>query len=643
MRRPVALAAALLLLAQTALGAGVDVVRKTAPSLPPVSPVESLALVPQVVAGTLPPIAERVPQLPLVTDLAARGRVVGQPGGIIRTMVGQARDIRLMVVYGYARLVGYDADYALQPDILHAVTIEDGRRFTLHLRPGHRWSDGHPFTAEDFRYWWEDVANDATLAPSGPPQFMLVDGQPPEVSFPDAVTVVFDWPAPNPMFLPMLAQARPPFIYRPAHYLKQFHARYADMAALEAMVAEARVRNWAQLHNRRDAMYDFDNPDQPTLQPWVNTSPRNNQRYVLRRNPFYHRLDPAGQQLPYADAVEVSVTAGGLITAKLAQGEADLQVRGLTFGDAAVLRRGEKTGGYVTHLWTSGVGAEIALYPNLNTADDGFRALMRDRRFRRALSLGIDRRAINQSLFYGLAEERTNAPLEPSPFFDAAFGHPVYDPVEANRLLDEIGLTARVGSGIRRLPDGRPLEIIIESAGERREESDALELVAETWAEIGVRLIHRPLDRDILRNLAQRGVAMMPVWSGWNNGIPTPDFPPTELAPVDQANFSWPLWGEHFQTGGRAGLAPDKPEAQRLMALFDQWQRTPTEQGRKDAWRAMLAVHAAEKYVIGLVAKAPQPIAVSRRLRNVPSEGLFAWDPGAHLGIHRIDEFFFEP
>ena len=643
MRAPLLLAAALLLAPLPGLAGAVAVERMTAPSLPPVTPVETPALAPQVAAGTLPPVTERIPALPLVSDFAARGRVVGQPGGVIRTLLGRARDIRLMTVYGYARLVGYDADYSLQPDLLAGVTVEDGRRFTLHLRPGHRWSDGHPFTAEDFRYWWEDVANDATLSPAGPPQFMLVDGQPPLVSFPDAQTVVFDWSAPNPRFLPMLAQARPPFIYRPAHYLKQFHASYTDLATLAPLVEAARVRNWAQLHNRLDAMYDFDNPDLPTLQPWVNTSARNSQRYVLARNPYYHRLDPAGQQLPYADAVEVSVAAGGLLTAKLAQGESDLQVRGLTFGDAAVLRRGEATGGYVTHLWTSGVGAEIALYPNLNTEDPGFRALMRDARFRQALSLGVDRRAINQSLYYGLAEERTNAPLEPSPFFDPTFGHAAYDPAEANRLLDAIGLTQRTGSGVRLLPDGRPLEIVVESAGERREESDALELVAETWAEIGVRLIHRPLDRDILRNMAQRGAAMMPVWSGWNNGIPTPDFPPTELAPVDQANFSWPVWGEYYQTGGKTGSPPDMPEAERLMVLFQHWERAATEAERAVLWREMLALHDEMDFVIGLVAKAPQPIAVSRRLRNVPTEAIFAWDPGAHLGIHRIDEFFFAP
>ena len=116
----------------------------------------------------------------------------------------------------------------LVPDILKEVEVEDGRIFTLHLRKGHRWSDGEPFTSEDFRYWWEDVANNEALSPTGPPPELFVDGEPPTVEFPDPLTVRYSWTKPNPFFLPAMAQATPLFIYMPAHYLKQFHERYAD-------------------------------------------------------------------------------------------------------------------------------------------------------------------------------------------------------------------------------------------------------------------------------------------------------------------------------------------------------------------------------------------------------------------------------
>jgi peptide/nickel transport system substrate-binding protein len=604
---------------------------------------ESPFLAARVASGELPPVAERVPAVPVVRDMEALGREFGVQGGRLRTMVTRARDVRLMVTWGYARLVGYTETYTLEPDLLRDVEVEDGRRFTLRLRPGHRWSDGHPFTAADFRYYWEDVANNPELSPSGPPAFLLVDGAYPTVSFPDDETVIYEWPVPNPRFLPTLAQARPPFIYRPAHYLKQFHAAYADEATLSAMVEADRARNWAQLHNSRDEMYDFDVPDLPTLQPWINLNERNNQRYDLVRNPFFHRIDARGVQLPYIDEVEVTVAAGGLITARLAQGEADLQVRGIGFSDTAVLKAGEDSGGYTTHLWISGVGSEIALYPNLNYEEPELRALLRDRRFRRAMSLGIDRRAISELLYFGLAKTRTVSPLEQSPFFDPALAEAPFDPDEANRLLDELGLTARAGDGTRLLPSGQRLDIVAESAGERQEESDALELVAEMWRGIGLNLIHRPLDRDILRNLAYRGAAMMPVWSAWNNGIPTAAYPPEEQTPVRQDTFTWPKWGQYFQTKGQAGEPPDTEEGIRLLELYHDWLGATGEAGRATAWQEILDIHAREEFVIGLVNRVPQPVVASNRLRNVPTEGLYAWDPGAHLGVHRMDEFFFAP
>ncbi|HUF87552.1 MAG TPA: ABC transporter substrate-binding protein [Thermohalobaculum sp.] len=607
--------------------------------------VETPALVERVEAGDLPPVAERLPDEPLRVDLAAKGREPGTHGGAMRMFMTRAKDVRYMAVYGYARLVGYDHAYRLVPDLLRDVTVsEDGRVVTFRLRRGHKWSDGHPFTSEDLRYWWEDVALNPELFPAGPPVDMLGAGGPPLVEVLDEVTIRYSWDVPNPLFLPALARARPLYIYAPAHYLKRFHADHADPEALAAKVEEEQARNWAALHHRLGDLYDFDNPELPVLQPWVNITPRNRQRYVLERNPFYHRVDPRGRQLPYIDTVEIEVASGGLIPAKVTLGEATLQVRSLSFADAPVLKRSEAKGAYAVHLWDSGYGSEVALYPNLNYGDDAWRALFRDTRFRRALSLAISRKAINKVLYFGLAKERAVAALEESPFFDPAHATAWarFDPDEANRLLDEIGLVGRNDAGYRLLPDGRPMEVIVETAGERREVTDTLELIGATWERIGIRLLVRPLDRDILRNRAYAGSSMMVAWWGWNNGVPTPEAPPFELAPVDQANFSWPRWGQHHQTQGSAGVPVDLAPAARLLELYGEWMRAAGEAAKAAVWREMLAIHADEVFCIGTVSRAPMPVAAGARLRNVPAKGLYAWDPGAHLGIHRIDEFFLE-
>ena len=599
----------------------------------------------EVNAGSLPHVQDRIPSEPLVVDLEAKGRSFGRQGGTLRTLISRTKDVRQMVVYGYARLVGDQPDYTLAPDILAAVDVEEGRKFTLHLRPGHRWSDGMPFTSDDFRYWWENVANDPDITPSGPPDFMIVDNRLGKVTFPDEHTVVFEWQIPNPNFLPLLAQASPPFIYRPAHYLSQFHKKFADPDALVEKVKAARVKSWAALHNKRDNMYKFDNPALPTLQPWINSSDKDSSRKLFVRNPYFHRIDSRGVQLPYIDVVQMTVVGGGLIAAKANAGEVDLQARGLDFPDVAILKKGEADGGkYRTLLWANGAASQIAIYPNLNFADPVWREVMRDVRFRRALSLGIDRRMINRALYFGLASEGGMSALSQSALYndDNTHAWSMMNLAHANALLDDMGLTDRTPAGLRKLPDGRPMEFVIETAGERSEEENALAIIADTWRDLGIRLIMRPLDRDILRNRIYAGRTMASVWFGWDNGLPGPSTSPSYLAPTNQEFFAWPMWGQYYQTVGQAGSPPDMQPAKRLMLLANDWNHTDDPQVREDIWKRMLAIHAEQQFAIGVLAEAPQPVVVSNDLMNVPEHGIWAFDPGAHFGIHRIDEFYFQ-
>ncbi len=600
----------------------------------------------EVTRGDLPPIAERIPSEPLVVDLESRGRTPGVQGGTLNTMVSRSKDIRQMVVYGYARLVGYNHKYELTADILLSYDNQDDKVFTLKLRPGHHWSDGAPFTSADFEYWWKNVANNPLLSPSGPPDFLRVEGQMPTVTFPDETTIVYAWDNPNPNFLATLAQARPPFIYRPAHFLKQYHADFAAADALAAEVEDARVKSWAALHNKLDNMYKFDNHELPTLQPWINSSSGKKIRHLFVRNPYYHRIDPNGVQLPYIDVVEMEIVSPGLIAAKSNAGEADLQARGLDFRDISILRKGEADGGnYKTLLWGNAVASQIAIYPNLNYEDEIWRNVLRDVRVRRALSLSIDRNTINKALYFKLAKPGAMTVLPASPFFkqenrDAWAAH---DPDTANSLLDEAGLSKRGADGIRLLPDGRPMEIVIETAGERQEVENALQIITDDWRNIGVKLIMRPLDRDILRNRVYSGNSMAAVWYGWDNGIPQPFTSPDYLAPRYQEFFAWPKWGQYYQTNSEVGEAPDMEPAIRLMELAHDWDIATTDEQRRAAWDAMLAIHAENVFGIGTLAEAPQPVVVNKKLRNVPEKALWAWDPGAHFGIHRIDEFYFDP
>ncbi|MGB1612429.1 MAG: ABC transporter substrate-binding protein, partial [Arenicellales bacterium] len=484
----------------------------------------------RVLDGTLPAMDQRLPSEPLITDMESMGRSTGKPGGEIEMLMASSKDTRMMTVYGYARLVGFTPDLELQPDIVERVDVEDDRRFTFHLRPGHRWSDGQPFSAEDFRYFWEDIANNEDLSPFGLPEALLVDGQSPRFEVIDRQTVRYEWPSPNPLFLPALAGARPLYIYAPGHYLKQFHAKYVDPAKLEAMVDEAGVRNWAGLHTRYGHQYKFDNPDLPTLQPWVCITPAPSERFVFERNPFFHRMDTSGQQLPYLDRIILNIASAGLIPAKAGAGESGLQARYLRLDNYPFLMEGGERNNFMVRLWEMGIGSQMAIYPNLNANDPIWRDLMRDVRFRRALSLAIDREEINQVIYFGLVRSSANTVLPKSPLYKEAYANAWtnFDLDQANGLLDDIGLTERNKQGLRLLPDGRPMEVVIHSAGESTEQTDLMELIHDTWLKLGIKIFTKPSQREIFRERLYSGEALMSIWTGLDNGLPTADSPPTE-------------------------------------------------------------------------------------------------------------------
>jgi len=603
-----------------------------------VNPVEPPMLRLDVTTGKLPPVEKRLPQQPLVV----RVENLGKHGGTLHSLVGRSRDTRLLVVYGYARLVGYDRNLELVPDLLESYEVQEGRIFTLRLRKGHRWSDGHPFTAEDFRYYWEDVANHKELSPAGPPRDLLVDGEPPKFEVLSDTVVRYSWHKPNPQFLPRLAGASPLYIYRPAHYLKPLHKKYSAQVRKAEAEGTAK-RRWSAVHNRADNLYESDNPDLPTLQPWMNTTRPPADRFVAVRNPYFHRVDESGRQLPYIDRLVLAVADPKLIPAKTGAGEADLQARDIHFNNYTFLKQGEKQNDYRTLLWRPGKGSHFALYPNLNVNDPVWRQVLRDVRFRRALSLAIDRSLVNQVLYFGLAIESNNTVLPQSALFREAYRDrwARYDRKQASQLLDEMGLK-RGRDGLRKLPDGRPLEIIVETAGESTEHTDVLELIRETWREVGIKLFSKPSQRESFRNRVFAGETVMSVWSGIENGLATPDSSPDELAPTSQTQLQWPKFGQHYETGGKSGEAPDIPEAKELARLYGVWLRSATRSERERAWHAMLELHTEQQFVIGVVSGVPQPVVVRETLMNVPEQGFYNWDPGAFFGIYRPDTFWFK-
>ena len=364
-----------------------------------------------VASGKLPKIDDRVPAEP---ELAVF-EPVGNPGGELRMLMAGPNATRMMVVYGYARLVGYSPSLKLVPDILKSIDVKGGRVFTLNLRRGHKWSDGHPFTSEDFRYWFEDVAENSELSPSGLPAALLVEGEAPHFEALDETTVRYTWTRPNPLLLTDLGGPDPLFIYSPSHYLKQFHKKYADQAALKALVKRYNQRNWAAFHNSMNAMYRDDNPDLPSLEPWILKTKPPSDRFIFERNPYYYRVDQAGNQLPYIDRVVLSIADSKIIPAKTGAGESDLQARYVRFDNYTFLKASEQYNDFKVRLWSTGSGSQLALYPNLNVNDDVWRGLVRDLRFRRPISRRQPPRDQSGDLFWpGDRRAEHSASAEPA-------------------------------------------------------------------------------------------------------------------------------------------------------------------------------------------------------------------------------------
>ena len=332
-------------------------------------------------------------------------------------------------------------------------------------------------------------------------------------------------------------------------------------------------KKWTALHIAMSRQYRPENPELPTLDPWQNRTEPPAEQFVFERNAFYHRVDENGLQLPYIDKFVLNVSSSAIVPAKTGAGESDLQANGIDFSDYTFLKDAEKRYPVKVTLWKKIQGARFAMLPNLNYGDEVWRTIIRDVRFRRALSMAIDRREINMAVFFGLGVPSADTVLPESPLYKPEFAKAwiEFDQDKANALLDEMGLDNRDDDGIRILPDGRSAQLIVETAGESTLETDVLELITDHWRKIGLALFIRTSQRDIFRSRALAGHIMLSLWSGIDNGVPTADMSPDQLAPTAEDELQWPLWGVYYMTSGEQGTAPDMPEGAELVRLLGEW------------------------------------------------------------------------
>jgi len=584
--------------------------------------------------GKLPPVEKRLPKNPVVVEVVEE---IGQYGGTWRrAWLGPSDAPGPNKIGAYVRLVRYTYDgKKLENDLVDSWKMsKDGRTFTFHIREGIKWSDGTPFTTEDVIFWYKDILLNKDLTPTLP-EWLTMEGKPPIVEKIDSYTFTVTFSKPYPIFV--YRQAYYGGFYAPKHYLSQFHPSYVSADKLKTMAKEANFEFWYQLFSVKNNWQQ--NPDLPVLYSWrvISFTPA---RMIMERNPYFYKIDPEGNQLPYIDRVVHDLVQNkDMVTMKAIAGEIDMQQRHIEWANYTLFMENQKKGDYRIIKWIDANAGSPVLYINQNVKDEILRKLFRDRNFRIALSIAIDRNAINQLIFLGLGKPRQAAVVSMSPYFDPGWekAYAEYNPEEANRILDKLGLK-KGPDGIRLRPDGKPLEVTIEFAsGVFGPWEDVLNMVKNYWGAIGIKVALKPQERALYNTRCNANEVQIGVWD--MRRVCLLLINPDRLLGTAYGDSPWaPLWGMWYLTKGQAG---EEPPAE-VKKIFDLWERTKTamtELERTRLLREIMNIHKKNIWMIGTVGEPPQLTIVKNNFRNVP-EGLI-WDDALQSPANGYPEQFF--
>jgi peptide/nickel transport system substrate-binding protein len=607
----------------------------TDPSQWPKSFNEAPQLAELVKQGKLPPVAERVGQDPLVIK-AIHG--IGKYGGIWRRGFSGPADFwnGIRCCSGpdsllYWEYTGNDPT----PNIAKSWEVTDeGRTTILHLRRGMKWSDGHPFTADDFVFWHDHIVLNEEIVPTFPSYF-TINGKRGRLEKIDDYTIALKFPEPYHLLPDVLAGATQlgGQVYRgqydgggfaPAHYLKQFHPNFIGKEAADKLAKAEGFDNWVNLFKAKDSWHL--NPDLPVISPWKTVTPINKPTWVLERNPYSVWVDTAGNQLPYIDKVILTVFENIEIhNLRAIAGEYDFQARHIDIQKIPVFLENQEKGQYKLYLDPADYGGDMIIKFNMSYNEDPeIRKWFHNRDFRRALSLAIDRDEINETFWLGVGVPRSVVPAAtnlyyPGPKYDRLWA--THEPDKANQMLDAIGLDKKDANGFRLRSDGsnKPLTIEVTTwSGQFVQYTQIMESIAEMWTQIGIKLLVKEVERGLGIQLNTANKVQM--WA-WNNDGSEHVFTfPAHVFPFDNLSAGGALNGLWFQSNGKEGEEP-LPFLKEIMAKWRKAFGVPREeriQLGKDIW----AISADEVHTIGVIGLGPAAMGVriaKTDLGNIPS------------------------
>jgi peptide/nickel transport system substrate-binding protein len=612
---------------------------------------------PSLAGKGLPPVAQRLPQNPRVVQAMER---VGNYGGTWhRGYTGLSDRV------GPGKLV---EEYAIEWDAPDVNTLRitpnlyekweqnaDATEYTFYLRRGMKWSDGKEVTTEDVRFYWEDMAGNPEIIPQPTNTGMRVRVGGEYVlgkySGLDNYSFKIGYAAPNPLlpiFMAKTGAANGRFNnatwIAPAHYLKQFHPKYADVNQLNALAASKGLPGWSALWGtggnlEGPATFWFINVDMPVVSAWKTTVPAPGDPHVMERNPYYWQVDTAGNQLPYIDKVEHAIFQNTeVFNLWIAQGKIDMQIRHVSAGSYTFYKENEARGGYRVLNWRA--ASTAAYFPNQNTPNAALAAAWQTPQVREALNVAINRDQILQIVYNGLGKSRQASPVAGSPEYDPE--HEVkwtqYDPAHAAALLDSVGYPLGP-DGVRRLPNGQPFEFVVEHTSPPGDPAnDQHEFVRRDWEAIGIRATMRFVERSLYEQHVHDGDVEMGTWGFDRLSVIKAD-PGRWTGTIDDGPWA-PTWG-HWYAGSpyKKEEPPADHPIRQMWALWDATQIEPDEARRNALFQQLLDMHKAAPNVIGVVGELVAPMIASNKFRNVIG-GLIHDDTLRDSGLINPQHFF---
>jgi len=587
-------------------------------------------------AGSLPPVEERLPKDPMVIPVHER---IGTYGGEIRRVY---KGSNLSCNFGRPIREGLVRPSVDGSSIVLAVakSIESdssGKVWTVKIRDGMKWSDGMPFTSEDFIWQFERVSNDE-LTPTKPLWISLDSGETmADVKALDDITIQYTYGTPNFIFmdtqLVMDADCGRPgnggrrIPYSPKHYLSQFFPAYAEggKAALEKMAKAEGFETWTQFYLSKNT--DVESVDKPTMRMVVLDTGITGKRIIGDRNPYFYAVDPEGNQLPYIDRWIWDFAGDkAALNLKAIGGEIDFQSRHIDLSDYTILKENERGGAFRVFSWPSMEENDAALAMNIShQGPEG--EYYRNEDFRHALSYAIDRDKVNQIAFLGTGVARNLMPPVGHPYYpgpEFEFKYMNQDRALAIEMLDKI-MPDKNADGFRLMSNGDPIVIDIWSTESFAPFPDIAELVINDWAKVGI-MGENKADlgqqmTEALRSNTHGAHLYHHIASGLIFSYPD------KLVPIYRTSAQYAIgYGTYVETGGEEGVKPI-PEIQKIIdnfyegPLLDEKERYLKGQ---EIYRQL----ASKQYHINLIANSPATqgvLIVKDGLINVPEKAANSW------------------